>query len=86
MQNDIDYPVLRRRAARQRNVAVRAFFRWFVRRLTRHVSASMDAIATWGRRVRSRSLLARLDERMLHDLGLSHADAWAEARKPFWRA
>lgn len=34
---------------------------------------------------RQRRALYRLDEGALHDLGLSRADAWQEADKPFWR-
>jgi len=33
---------------------------------------------------RQRRALYQLDERALHDLGLSRADAWQEADKPFW--
>ena len=34
---------------------------------------------------RQRRALYRLDESALHDLGLSRADAWQEADKPFWQ-
>lgn len=34
---------------------------------------------------RQRRALYRLDEGALHDLGLSRADAWQEADKPFWQ-
>ncbi|MGH6954384.1 MAG: DUF1127 domain-containing protein [Alphaproteobacteria bacterium] len=44
------------------------------------------AIATWRRRARGRRQLEMLDDRMLHDIGLSRVDVWREARKPFWRA
>ncbi|OAN49868.1 hypothetical protein A6A04_18670 [Paramagnetospirillum marisnigri] len=53
------------------------------------LSLGRALLALWaaaGRRMRGRALLARLDDRMLKDAGLSRADAWAEARKPFWRA
>jgi uncharacterized protein YjiS (DUF1127 family) len=40
--------------------------------------------ATWIRR-RSRQRVARLDQRMLKDIGISFAEAEAEANKPFWR-
>jgi len=33
---------------------------------------------------RQRRALYRLDDAALHDLGLSRADAWQEADKPFW--
>ncbi len=44
------------------------------------------AFDTWRRRVWERNALDQLDERDLHDLGLSRAAAAYEAGKPFWRA
>lgn len=44
-----------------------------------------DALAAWRERSRTRAQLARLDDRMLKDIGLSRSDAGLEARKPFWR-
>lgn len=41
-------------------------------------------IAGW-RRHRSRQLLAQMDAAGLRDIGLSFAEAEAEANKPFWR-
>lgn len=40
----------------------------------------------WRRRSRERAELAVLDDRMLRDIGLSHADRECLANKPFWRA
>lgn len=44
---------------------------------------------TWfaasARRSRERSALARLDKRLLKDIGVSRFDAMREANKPFWR-
>ncbi|HEV7458446.1 MAG TPA: DUF1127 domain-containing protein [Roseococcus sp.] len=44
---------------------------------------------TWwqeaAQRRRSRRLLAQLDARQLHDIGISRSEAAAEAQKPFWR-
>jgi uncharacterized protein YjiS (DUF1127 family) len=37
------------------------------------------------RRWHSRNLLSQLDDHMLKDIGLTRADAWHEASKPFWR-
>src|SRR5208337_2293476 len=37
------------------------------------------------RRHRSRQLLAHMDADALRDIGVSYADAEAEANKPFWR-
>ena len=39
---------------------------------------------TW-RRYRSRQSIAGLDASMLKDIGVSFAEAEAEANKPFWR-
>lgn len=39
----------------------------------------------WRRRIRERDQLARFDERMLCDIGLSRADAEILINKPFWR-
>lgn len=42
-------------------------------------------ITVWIRRYRSRQQLARLNDRMLSDIGLNRSNALAEARKPFWK-
>ena len=41
--------------------------------------------AAW-RRYRSRQHIAQLDSHMLKDIGVSFAEAEAEANKPFWRS
>ena len=41
--------------------------------------------AAW-RRYRSRQRIASLDSHLLKDIGVSFAQAEAEANKPFWRA
>jgi len=43
-------------------------------------------IAEWKNRARSRSELGTFDERDLADIGQARADAFVEARKPFWKA
>lgn len=40
----------------------------------------------WRRRARDRAELARLDDRMLKDIGLTRGDAEFLSNKPFWRA
>ncbi|MBE7418905.1 MAG: DUF1127 domain-containing protein [Ideonella sp.] len=50
---------------------------WFAR--------GWEAVSTWRDRSRGRDLLGELDERMLKDIGLSHADAIVEAGKSFWQ-
>jgi uncharacterized protein YjiS (DUF1127 family) len=56
------------------------------------VDALSDATAwlratlrTWHRRARERDQLARLDGRMLKDIGVSEADRFVLVNKPFWR-
>jgi uncharacterized protein YjiS (DUF1127 family) len=44
-----------------------------------------DMLAVWRDRRRQRSTLARLDDRMLRDIGLTYADVDGEISKPFWR-
>jgi len=39
----------------------------------------------WRRRSAERRALLTLDERDLHDIGITRADALWEAQKPFWR-
>jgi uncharacterized protein YjiS (DUF1127 family) len=45
----------------------------------------LTTIREWRRRVRDRRELAGLSELMLHDIGISRADAEFLYRKPFWR-
>jgi uncharacterized protein YjiS (DUF1127 family) len=46
---------------------------------------ALATLDTWRRRIRERGQLARLDDRMLQDIGLTHADREFLANKPFWR-
>jgi len=39
----------------------------------------------WRQRSRERAELARLDDRMLRDIGMTRGDVWQEINKPFWR-
>lgn len=43
------------------------------------------AITQWSERRRSRHALARLDERLLRDIGLTPGEAVEEAAVPFWK-
>jgi uncharacterized protein YjiS (DUF1127 family) len=45
-----------------------------------------DLLIEWLRRGRSRRTLTEMDDRMLHDIGLTRDAALAEGDKPFWRA
>lgn len=42
-------------------------------------------LGEWRELARSRHLLQQLDDRMLRDVGLSHADVARECAKPFWQ-
>ena len=44
-----------------------------------------DTLQQWRRRRRERAELARLDDRMLRDIGITRGDVWQEINKPFWR-
>jgi uncharacterized protein YjiS (DUF1127 family) len=44
-----------------------------------------ELFSLWTQRVRERAELAQCDDRDLQDMGVSHATALAEIRKPFWR-
>jgi uncharacterized protein YjiS (DUF1127 family) len=44
----------------------------------------LERFSRWFTLARERRALAQLDERALHDIGLSRADAEEEARRPFW--
>ena len=45
-----------------------------------------ETFRLWRQRARERDELARMDERTLHDIGLSRSAIYAELQKPFWRA
>ena len=45
----------------------------------------LQTLRQWRHRSRSRAELAALDDRMLRDIGVTRAEAWCEAAKPFWR-
>ncbi|HEY1796377.1 MAG TPA: DUF1127 domain-containing protein [Stellaceae bacterium] len=47
--------------------------------------SAMKAIRKWQQRIRARHELAGLGDRMLKDIGLTRADALAQANKPFWK-
>jgi uncharacterized protein YjiS (DUF1127 family) len=49
------------------------------------LSLLVDTLLEWRRLARQRRDLASLDDRALHDIGISRADVFAETTKPFWR-
>ena len=64
--------------ARVRRRALRSLFR-------QELSRVFTALRQWRQRSRDRAELARFDERMLSDIGITRADVWREINKPFWR-
>jgi uncharacterized protein YjiS (DUF1127 family) len=60
---------------------------WFaLRRLGHFCHRAAEIGLVWTDRARQRRHLAELSDHMLRDIGLTRADAWSEAGKPFWRA
>lgn len=49
------------------------------------VSRLLATLQLWGRNIRSRRQLAKLDAQLLSDAGISECDRLAELDKPFWR-
>lgn len=48
-------------------------------------SALFGTLREWRRRMRDRRELAGLSDAMLHDIGITRADAAYLANKPFWK-
>lgn len=46
----------------------------------------LDTFALWRQRITTRRELARLDDRMLHDIGINQFEVECEVSKPFWKA
>lgn len=49
------------------------------------VQRLLTLLLTWQQRARDRHQLQSLSDHMLRDIGLTRADVYAEASKPFWR-
>lgn len=47
---------------------------------------AVTTLALWAERERSRRELEELSDYTLRDVGLTRADVWREASKPWWRA
>jgi uncharacterized protein YjiS (DUF1127 family) len=58
-------------------------------RLTEAIRAAFfqlnETVWTWRARIRSRGDLARFDDHILKDIGISRADVYRETSKRFWR-
>ena len=73
-------------AARGSRIAPQIVPRRAMRRSLREaLTAVLAVLQKWRRRSRQRAELARLDERMLRDIGVTPGDVWHEINKPFWR-
>jgi uncharacterized protein YjiS (DUF1127 family) len=46
---------------------------------------AVDKVLSWHERMKSRRVLAALDDRMLRDVGIDHATARREVERPFWQ-
>jgi uncharacterized protein YjiS (DUF1127 family) len=53
--------------------------------LDKWLKQGMLRLQAWAERARQRRQLAELDERLLQDVGISRAQAMAEAGKAFWQ-
>ena len=57
----------------------------FVHAVDSGLEAVVDTLHVWQRRHQDRLHLMSLDDRLLHDIGISNADVYRESSKPFWR-
>jgi len=51
----------------------------------RSASTIKAVVSEWQKRSTGRDQLARMNSRMLQDIGLTHAEVQAEINKPFWK-
>ncbi len=58
----------------------------FVHTLDNGLETVIDHLVTWQRRHKDRMHLMALDDRLLHDIGISAADVEHEVSKPFWKS
>jgi uncharacterized protein YjiS (DUF1127 family) len=54
-------------------------------RINDGVQRVLATLQVWAKRIRDRRELARLDDRMLKDIGITRADALYASEKPFWK-
>ena len=57
----------------------------FVHGVEHGASGLVESVLTWQRRHKDRLHLMALDDRLLHDIGISLADVEHEVSKPFWK-
>lgn len=54
-------------------------------RLLHQLEKSVAQVFAWSQRHRERQSLLRLDDHLLHDIGMTRGDVYQETDKPFWR-
>lgn len=59
--------------------------RWRAAGTAELLATLSETLQLWRARAAGRRELLALDERSLHDIGISRAQARQEAAKPFWR-
>ncbi len=57
----------------------------FIASFAASLSGLLNVVILWLEVSRERRHLARLDDRLLNDIGLTRADIEPEIAKPFWR-
>lgn len=68
-------------------VSTRPIGAWIGRRsFAERARMIAEAILVWQERAEQRHQLARLDDRMLRDIGVTRVEVARELAKPFWRA
>ena len=50
------------------------------------LSRASATLSLWRARIHQKHLLALLNDRDWHDMGVSQSDVYAELNRPFWRA
>ena len=68
------------------DTAARTFISRTCQAQPRTLTELIDLLFFWGERARQRKSLAKLDDRMLRDIGLTRFDVAREVEKPFWQA
>ena len=67
------------------HVGLQSSWSRFVRAVDTGFETVIDRLVTWQRRHKDRLHLMALDDRLLHDIGISSADVEHEVSKPFWK-
>jgi uncharacterized protein YjiS (DUF1127 family) len=55
-----------------------------MRAILDYLAGGVQALETWRRRHKSSMQFARIESRLLRDLGISDAQRFIEVNKPFW--